>query len=84
MQKLREAGIKPTLKCIVFLDSTLANHAKHMLVSMSDQNRDGTILEKEDVVVVMLQKVQQQLQEQQHQHQLQMQQLTQQLQSLQQ
>jgi hypothetical protein len=35
VQKLKDAGIKPSLKRIVFLERTLANHSKFILVSMT-------------------------------------------------
>lgn len=86
IQKLKEAGINPTLKGIVYLDRTLANHSGHLHVSMQEQPFDGTRYgsEKQKLVVELVRRVEQQLLDQQQQHQEQIQQLEQQVKSLQQ
>ena len=84
IEKLKEAGIKPSFKCILFLDRTLTNHSKHMLVSMSEQPSDTSEIESQNVVFEMVHEMQLRLKEQQQQHQQQIQQLKLQLQQLQQ
>ena len=42
MQRLKAASIKPTLKRIVFVGRTLANHSKLTLVSLADKAGDGS------------------------------------------
>jgi ATP-dependent Lon protease len=68
-QKLKDAGIEPSLRRIVFLERTLANHCKLMLVpvtddaeqrSAGDEGRPGV----DDAVAQMMRDVQRQLQEQ--------------------
>ena len=93
VHRLKAASIKPTLKRIVFVERTLANHSKLMLLSLADKAGDGSDESRpgsEDAVVQMVRSVQRQVQEQQQQHiqehlkqqqqQLQLQQFQQQLQ----
>jgi hypothetical protein len=78
-QKLRDAGIKPTVKRIVFLQRTLANHSKLMLVPLSEVSEQpgsaGSLDETgpvgADVAVQIVRGVQRQLQEQLQQQQVQ-------------
>ena len=76
VQKLKTAGIAPTLKRVVFLERTLANHAKVEL--MSDFEREsnfGRCMPASDDEVVQsvrdiqrqLQRVQEQLRQQEQQ-----------------
>jgi hypothetical protein len=82
VQRLQAASIKPTLKRIVFVERALADHSKHMLLSLAD--RAGALgesgLERDSVHTVRaLYRQRTQLQEQQQQQQRQeMQQLMQQ------
>ena len=85
MQKLKDAGIKPSLKRIVFLERTLANHSKLMLVSMTKNaeqpcaNDEGGPKSDESIVQMVQiqlqvqerrqQQIQEQLKQQQQQHQ---------------
>ncbi len=84
VQRLKAASIKPTLKRIVFVERTLANHSKLMLLPLADKAGDGSDESRpgsEDAVVQMVRSVQRQVQEQQQQQQqLQQQQQQQQLQ----
>ncbi len=93
VQRLKAASIKPTLKRILFLERTLANHSKLMLLSLADKAGDGSDESRprsDGAVVQMVCSVQRQVQEQQQQHiqehlkqqqqQLQLQQFQQQLQ----
>ena len=82
VQRLKAASIKPTLKRIVFVERTLANHSKLMLLSLADKAGDGSDESRpssDEAVVQMVRSVQRQVQEQQQQQQ-QSQQLQQQLQ----
>ena len=82
VQRLRVASIKPTLKRVVFVERTLANHSKLTLLSLADKAGDGSDESRpssDEVVVQMVRSVQRQMQEQQQQQQ-QSQQLQQQLQ----
>ena len=78
VQRLQAAGVKPTLKRIVFVERALANHSKHMLLPLAD--RAGGLGESgygSDVAgntVRDLQRQVAQLQEQQQQQQQEMQQ----------
>ncbi len=72
MQRLRAAGVRPTLKRILFVERTLANDPRHMLVTLSDMHThaapDESGAGSEDAVVQMpgmVRGVQRQLQEQQ-------------------
>jgi predicted GIY-YIG superfamily endonuclease len=67
IQKLKEANITPTLRRIVFLERTLANHSKHLLLSLA--HTAGTFDEttSSSEVVRMVRDVQRQFQEQQQQ-----------------
>ena len=38
VQRLKAASIKPTLKRIVFVERAMANHSKHMLLSLADRS----------------------------------------------
>jgi hypothetical protein len=38
VQRLQAAGVKPTLKRIVFVERAMANHSKHMLLSLADRS----------------------------------------------
>jgi hypothetical protein len=71
VQRLQAAGVEPTLKRIVFVERTLADHSKHMLRSHADKgaapDEGGT--GSEDAVVQMVRGNQRQLQEQQQQFQ---------------
>jgi hypothetical protein len=69
MQRLQAAGVKPTLKRVVFVERALANHSKHMLLSLADRGAvpDEGNAGSEDAVVLMVRGVQRQLQEQQQQ-----------------
>ena len=72
VQRLKAASIKPTLKRIVFVERTLANHSKLMLLSLADKAGDGSDESRpgsEDAVVQMVRSVQRQVQEQQQQQQ---------------
>ena len=72
VQRLKAASIKPTLKRIVFVERTLANHSKLMLLSLADKAGDGSDEsrhESDDAVVQMVRSVQRQVQEQQQQQQ---------------
>ena len=87
VQRLQAASIKPTLKRIVFVERTLANHSKLMLLSLADKAGDGSDESRpgsDEVVVQMVRSVQRQVQEQQQQQQQQFQQLEQQQQQFQQ
>ena len=87
VQRLKAASIKPTLKRIVFVERTLANHSKLMLLSLADKAGDGSDESRpgsDDVVVQMVRSVQRQVQEQQQQQQQFQQQLQEQLQQQQQ
>ena len=87
VQRLKAASIKPTLKRIVFVERTLANHSKLMLLSLADKAGDGSDESRpgsDDAVVQMVRSVQRQVQEQQQQHQQLQQQQHQQLQQQQQ
>jgi hypothetical protein len=72
VQRLKAASIKPTLKRIVFVERTLANHSKLMLLSLADKAGDGSDESRpgsEDAVVQMVRSVQRQVHEQQQQQQ---------------
>ena len=72
VQRLKAASIKPTLKRIVFVERTLANHSKLMLLSLADKAGDGSDESRPgsyDAVVQMVRSVQRQVQEQQQQFQ---------------
>ena len=73
MQRLKAAGIKPTLKRVVFLQRTLANHSKHMLVSLTEQPDATPMTEamptSDEAVVRMVRDLQAQMQQQQQQQQ---------------
>jgi hypothetical protein len=81
IQKLKEANITPTLRRIIFLERTLANHSKHLLLSLAD--RAGTFNEtrssSDGEVVRMVRDVQRQFQEQLKQQQKQLKQQQEQL-----
>jgi len=85
VQKLQAAGIKPTLKRVVFLERTLANHSKHMLLPRVEQGGAASVSMDEarpasdEAVVRMLRDLQTQMQQQQLLHQQQFTQLEQQL-----
>jgi esterase/lipase len=85
VQKLQAAGIKPTLKRVVFLERTLANHSKHMLLPRVEQGGAASVSMDEarpasdEAVVRMLRDLQTQMQQQQLLHQQQLTQLEQQL-----
>ena len=76
VQRLQAAGVRLTLKRIVFVERALANHSKHMLLSLADRGAapDEGGAGSEDAVVQMVRGVQRQLQEQQQQQQQQRQQ----------
>ena len=77
VHRLKAASIKPTLKRIVFVERTLANHSKLMLLPLADKAGDGSDESRpgsEDAVVQMVRSVQRQVQEQQQQQQQQQQQ----------
>ncbi len=77
-QKLHAAGIKPTFKRLVFLERTLANHCKLMLLRVfekADARQDAS----DGDFSRLVSDLQRQLQEQQQQQQQTMQQLQQQL-----
>ena len=87
VQRLKAASIKPTLKRIVFVERTLANHSKLTLLSLADKAGDGSDESRpgsDDAVVQMVRSVQRQVQEQQQQQQQFQQQLQEQLQQQQQ
>ena len=96
VQKLKTAGIAPTLKRGVFLERTLANHAKVELMSDFERESnfgrrvaagDGEVNQSVRDIARQLQQVQEQLQQQElkfQQQQLQIQELRQQLQRQQQ
>ncbi len=74
VQRLHAAGVKPTLKRIVFVEHALANHSKHMLLPLAD--RAGALVESgsggEGAAVDTVRDLQRQvaqLQEQQRQQQ---------------
>ena len=72
VQRLKAASIKPTLKRIVFVERTLANHSKLMLLPLADKAGDGSDESRpgsEDAVVQMVRSVQRQVQQQQQQQQ---------------
>ena len=75
VQKLQAAGIKPTLKRVVFLERTLANHSKHMLLPRVEQGGAASVSMDEarpasdEAVVRMLRDLQTQMQQQQQQQQ---------------
>ncbi len=77
VQRLQAAGVKPTLKRVVFVERALANHSKRMLVSLADSGAapDAGGTGREDAVIEMVRGVQRQLQE----HQRHIQQLQEQL-----
>jgi DNA anti-recombination protein RmuC len=83
VQRLQAAGVKPTLKRIVFVERALADHSKHMLLSLAD--RAGALGESGPAgdaaavdTVRVLHRQLTQLQEQQQQQRLEVQQLMQQ------
>jgi hypothetical protein len=74
VQRLQAAGVNPTLKRIVFVERALANHSKHMMLSLADRagalgesgpGSDGAAVD----TVRDLQRQVSQLQEQQQQQQ---------------
>jgi hypothetical protein len=69
VQRLKAAGIKPTLKRVVFLQRTLANHSKHMLVPLTEQPDATPMTEampaSDEAVVRMVRDLQAQIQQQQ-------------------
>jgi exonuclease VII large subunit len=69
VQRLQAAGVRPTLKRIVFVERALANHSKHMLVTLADMHMHAEPDEggagSEGAVDKMVRGVQKQLQEQQ-------------------
>jgi hypothetical protein len=87
VQRLKAASIKPTLKRIVFVERTLANHSKLTLLPLADKAGDGSDESRPgsyDAMVQMVRSVQRQVQEQQQQQQQFQQQLQEQLQQQQQ
>jgi hypothetical protein len=84
VQRLQAAGVRPTLKRIVFVERALANHSKHMLLPLADRagalgesgpGSDGAAV---DTVRDLQRQVAQLQEQQQQQHQLQQQQQQQQ------
>jgi exonuclease VII large subunit len=78
-QRLKAASIRPTLKRIVFVERTLANHSMHTLLSLVDKTgdrSDESRTSSDDLVAQMVRSVQMQLQilQQQQSQQLQQQQ----------
>ncbi len=72
VQRLKAASIKPTLKRIVFVERTLVNHSKLMLLPLADKAGDGSDERgpgSDDAVVQMVRSVRRQVQEQQQQQQ---------------
>jgi hypothetical protein len=71
VQRLQAAGVRPTLKRIVFVDRALANDPRHIMVSLSDMHMhiepDESGAGSEDAVVQMVRGVQRQLQQLQEQ-----------------
>ena len=98
VQRLQAASIKPTLKRVVFVERALANHSKHMLLSLADRagalGESGpagdaaavdTVRDLQRQVAQLQEQQRQQQQEhqlQQQQHQLQQQQQQQEIQQL--
>jgi DNA anti-recombination protein RmuC len=83
VQRLRVASIKPTLKRVVFVERTLANHSKLMLLSLANKEGDGidrSSTSSDDAVVQLVRSFERQMQEQQQQQHQQLQHLQQQLQ----
>ena len=66
---MKAAGIKPTLKRVVFLQRTLANLSKHMLLSHAEQAGATSMTEampaSDEAVVRMVRDLQAQIQQQQ-------------------
>jgi predicted ribosome quality control (RQC) complex YloA/Tae2 family protein len=71
MQKLKEANITPTVRRIIFLERTLANHSKHLMLSLPDRagTLDETRSSSDEAVVPMVRDVQRQFEEQSKQQQ---------------
>jgi hypothetical protein len=96
MQKLKAAGIKPTMKRIVFLDRALRSNSKLMLLSLAEQVESASAIANaarhssdEELGLLadfrtQMRQQQQQIQQQQQQHQQQKQEHEQQQQHLQQ
>ena len=88
VQRLQAAGIKPTLKRVVFVERALANHSKHMLLSLADRagalgesgpGSDGAAVDTVRDLQRQVAQMQEQQQQQQHLEELRQQQQGQQL-----
>jgi hypothetical protein len=71
MQKLKEANITPTVRRIIFLERTLANHSNHLMLPLPDRAGilDETRPSSDETVVRLVLDVQRQFEEQLKQQQ---------------